>query len=216
MKIKLLISLLLCSLCSESQTIDKDLFIQLHNLTNSQMLSTTNNVAPGSLIFNTSEKSVYTFDGDSWLKLTANIGKSLIDVLSSPASTYPFQPTNLNYFYTLNTCIPPIVYQVKEGDIIELNLLLSSDFSSYNDIGEIVRFHVLLDGLSIGDNLFSGVFVGGDNHYETSHASLSQTFKVSSSGELSVGIKIKAFASVSRIYNPNYENKGGLQMKIYR
>lgn len=200
----------------KSQTINADMFFQLHNVTNVEMLSSTADAVTGSLVFNTSDKSVYNFDGILWVKLTPNKGKLIIDILSSSAVTYQFTPPLADVYFDLNACITPIVYQVLAGDIIDLSLQLSSDYIHYNNIGSVVRFHITIDGTEVSNTIFSGFFAGGDNYRETAHVSLNQSFKVMNSGELSVGIKIKSLNLSNCIYNPSYQGDGGLIMKVYR
>jgi len=199
----LLFAIVLFSFNLKSQTINPELFQQLHILSETEMLETTSNVAAGSLIFNSTVKAVYFFDGTKWLILKSN-DRSFIDVLQSSAVEYSYTPVSTTLFYKLDACITPITYQVYQGDIISVTLQLSADYSQYNDIGEVARFYITVDGNSINGPIYSGFFSGGDNVNETGHVSLNQSFKMQSSGILNVGIEVKPLLMKNRIYNPDY------------
>ncbi|MBL4746496.1 MAG: hypothetical protein JKY08_09015 [Flavobacteriaceae bacterium] len=215
MKIKLLtitIFILLFTNTICTAQVDAELLVKVHEVTADEMVAIAS-PNTGSLAFNTSNKKLYIYDGVQWVAPH----KSPIDVFNTAANTTNFTPPNTFAYHKLDAVIPPISTDVIAGDIIDISLQLAVDYiANYNNIGEIIKFYITINGTNITDTIFDGFTAGGDNKYESGYVTLNQSFKLTETGKLKVGIQMKAISNVARIYAPEYLGKGGLNLMIYR
>ncbi len=214
MKTKLLILILAFLFFNKTDAnaqINAELLVNIHSVTASEM-NNISSPSTGSLAFNTSNKKLHVYDGANWNPL----GTSLIEVINTAALTYNFTPPNNSAYHKLDGAIPPTTVNVFAGDIIDVSLQLAADYNQYNSIGDIVKFYITIDGTNISDPIFSGLITGGDNKLESGYASLNQSFKITTSGELKVGVLVKTANTTARVYAPNSLGKGGLNLMIYR
>ena len=166
---------------------------------------------------NSSDGSVSINDTNGNIDLTAPTSKSIFDVVTSHANTnYSFNPPNTPTFVLMNAAIAPINYSVLAGDIIDVRLYFSGDYPQYNDIGDIIKFNITLNGSPLSFTPIEGMITGGDNKEETAFGSLQQMIKITNSGTLSVSFELKALDGTTRVYSNNNSGRGAMQLTIYR
>tara|TARA_B110000238_G_scaffold5765_1_gene5690 strand:- start:280 stop:600 length:321 start_codon:yes stop_codon:yes gene_type:complete len=90
----------------------------------------------------------------------------------------------------MNTALPTTTINVKTGDIIDVRVQISEQFSNYNDMGDVIRLDVNTPSLINSPTMIETLIAGGDNRFEVASASLNQLFTVTGDGSLTIGIQV--------------------------
>jgi hypothetical protein len=202
------------------------------SLTQDNTPTTTNTAATGEITFSdengntTGKAQVVSADDGNKISVGTDGGafsraRSLFSVTTTTTiANVNFDPTtnqvNNSIWVNMNTALPTTTINVKTGDIVDVRVHISEDFSRYNDIGDVIRLDINNPSLIGSPTMIETLIAGGDNTFEVAAASLNQLFTVTGNGLLTIGIQVKYSDNSSRTYSTNRSGLGGLQVIIYR
>ena len=165
--------------------------------------------------------NILTLSNPATVGNSITLPRSLLSVTTTAAiADVNFDPTNNQVnnseWISMNTALPTTTINVKTGDIVDVRVHISEDFSRYNDIGDVIRLDVNTPSLINSPTMIETLIAGGDNTFEVASASLNQLFTVTGDGPLTIGIQVKYSDNSPRTYSTNRSGRGGLQVIIYR
>jgi hypothetical protein len=202
------------------------------SLTQDNTPTTTNTAATGEITFSdensntTGKAQVVSADVGNKIAVGNDGGafsnaRSLFSVTTTAAiADVPFDPTSQQAdnaeWIDMNSALPTTTISVKTGDIIDVRVQISEQFSNYNDMGDVIRLYVNTPSLIGSPTMIETLIAGGDNTFEVAAASLNQLFTVTGDGSLTIGIQVQYSDNSQRTYSTNRSGLGGLQVIIYR
>ena len=165
--------------------------------------------------------NILTLSNPATVGNSITLPRSLLSVTTTAAiADVNFDPTNNQVnnseWINMNTALPTTTINVKTGDIIDVRVQISEQFSNYNDMGDVIRLDVNTPSLINSPTMIETLIAGGDNRFEVASASLNQLFTVTGDGSLTIGIQVKYSDNSPRTYSTNRSGLGGLQVIIYR
>ena len=114
--------------------------------------------------------SILTLSNPATVGNSITLPRSLLSVTTTAAiANVNFEPTNNQVnnseWISMNTALPTTTINVKTGDIVDVRVHISEDFSRYNDIGDVIRLDVNTPSLINSPTMIETLIAGRDNTF---------------------------------------------------